>query len=555
MTAISITDLNNAKTDVDHIADIATSLADTSTDRLGNVKRTLTSAIYAVAGITNRGAWVTATAYVVKDIVSVAGIWYVCVVPHTSTAAFATDTASKWRVYQGITSGDLAGVAGSALVGHLSQSLYTYLDSGLIAECADATEEALAWAAGAKVVLRTDLMAIESRALHLDMEGANAGIVFTDISNEHHAVNVVGAATTSTTAPKFGTACLDYSGAGNYLSIDDDADSLRLAETWTIECWHKFKTSHLATKWSFICSKGVPGSLTAAWYLAISTTNTIVFSSGNNVAAINVAYPYPNDTTNWHHISANCANNVLTIYVDGVSVGSATLGAGAIVTMLTSQSLAPLLVGGWNYGTANTEGDYIDDFVILKGVALRTGNFTPPVAPIAIAPTPLKPFGDFSSLRLSNGQINFPATQVPSANPNTLDDYEEGTFTPVFTCATPGNLAVSYSSQVGRYTKIGRQVTVVIYIVGVVTHTTASGIIKITGLPASIIGLGSQFGALGAYQGFTSAGFTSLGAQMAATAELYIVKCGSGQSYVNSPITDWPTASTVHIALSFSYFV
>lgn len=117
MTAISITDLNNAKTDVDHIAEISTSVALTSTDRLGHVKDTLTGAMYKVSAFNSRGAWVTATAYAIKDLVSNAGTWYVCVVAHTSSAAFATDTATKWRVYQGITSGDLGVSSGSILVG------------------------------------------------------------------------------------------------------------------------------------------------------------------------------------------------------------------------------------------------------------------------------------------------------------------------------------------------------------------------------------------------------------------------------------------------------
>jgi hypothetical protein len=34
----------------------------------------------------------------------------------------------------------------------------------------------------------------------------------------------------------------------------------------------------------------------------------------------------------------------------------------------------------------------------------------------------------------TSGQIPFPATQIPSSNPNTLDDYEEGTFLPIITC-------------------------------------------------------------------------------------------------------------------------
>lgn len=41
MPAITVTDLNNAKTDVDHIAAVATSTAATATDRLGGVKKTM----------------------------------------------------------------------------------------------------------------------------------------------------------------------------------------------------------------------------------------------------------------------------------------------------------------------------------------------------------------------------------------------------------------------------------------------------------------------------------------------------------------------------------
>jgi hypothetical protein len=80
--------------------------------------------------------------------------------------------------------------------------------------------------------------------------------------------------------------------------------------------------------------------------------------------------------------------------------------------------------------------------------------------------------------------ITFPATQVPSADANTLDDYEEGTFTPAITFATPGTLSVSYTSRDGRYTKIGRIVYVqIIIIVSAFTKGTASGSFRISGLP------------------------------------------------------------------------
>ncbi len=55
--------------------------------------------------------------------------------------------------------------------------------------------------------------------------------------------------------------------------------------------------------------------------------------------------------------------------------------------------------------------------------------------------------------------IGFPATQVASSDANTLDDYEEGTFTPTIRqAATAGTGSYAANGQVGRYTKIGNRV-------------------------------------------------------------------------------------------------
>ena len=48
--------------------------------------------------------------------------------------------------------------------------------------------------------------------------------------------------------------------------------------------------------------------------------------------------------------------------------------------------------------------------------------------------------------------ITFPATQSASTDANTLDDYEEGTYTPTFTSMTVNSGSAVYS---GKYTKIG----------------------------------------------------------------------------------------------------
>ena len=85
----------------------------------------------------------------------------------------------------------------------------------------------------------------------------------------------------------------------------------------------------------------------------------------------------------------------------------------------------------------------------------------------------------------SGSGITFPATQSASSDANTLDDYEEGTWTPAIIGSTSQSGQV-YSSQVGTYTKIGRQVTARFYL-QLSTEGTFSGFyLLISGLPFTI---------------------------------------------------------------------
>ena len=60
----------------------------------------------------------------------------------------------------------------------------------------------------------------------------------------------------------------------------------------------------------------------------------------------------------------------------------------------------------------------------------------------------------------SGAGVSFPATQSASTDANTLDDYEEGTWTPTFTPATSGTITINASFNLASYTKVGRLVTV-----------------------------------------------------------------------------------------------
>ena len=87
-----------------------------------------------------------------------------------------------------------------------------------------------------------------------------------------------------------------------------------------------------------------------------------------------------------------------------------------------------------------------------------------------------------SAQTLSVNGITFPATQVPSADANTLDDYEEGTWTPVIAGNSSAG-SYSYSVRAGSYTKVGRIVTAQCTMTGITTNSAGSGCLTITGLP------------------------------------------------------------------------
>jgi hypothetical protein len=84
----------------------------------------------------------------------------------------------------------------------------------------------------------------------------------------------------------------------------------------------------------------------------------------------------------------------------------------------------------------------------------------------------------------TTGGIQFPATQVAIADANNLDDYEEGDWTIGLTF-DGASVGITTSFNTGKYTKIGRQVTVTGYL-QLTNKGSSAGAALITGLPFTI---------------------------------------------------------------------
>jgi hypothetical protein len=75
--------------------------------------------------------------------------------------------------------------------------------------------------------------------------------------------------------------------------------------------------------------------------------------------------------------------------------------------------------------------------------------------------------------------LMFPATQSASSDANTLDDYEEGTFTPAVSAASGSYTTVTAT---GKYVKVGRLVTIRMRVT-ITTNGTASGAMFMGNIP------------------------------------------------------------------------
>lgn len=162
--------------------------------------------------------------------------------------------------------------------------------------------------------------------------------------------------------------------------------------------------------------------------------------------------------------AASSQNVIVTGSTAITSLGSSAAGilrrvqfSGALTLIYNATSL--VLPGGSNIVT--TAGDIAVFFSEGSGNWRCLGYF--PASPVP---------------NTANGQYKFPATQNPSTDANTLDDYEEGVWSPVIT----QGVVPSTSIKTGTYTKVGRTVTVTL-VATFSSAGTAANVIEVSGLP------------------------------------------------------------------------
>jgi len=192
----------------------------------------------------------------------------------------------------------------------------------------------------------------------------------------------------------------------------------------------------------------------------------IILDSNNNLIQGDFDNATLNNRTKLQTTTTNATTNV---YV--APNGSAT-SAGVSVANNSSLTNASKIVMATN-GTTDTQ---IISGVNGSGTYLPLSFYTNNALAMQITTGGI--------ISAAGGGIQFPATQIPSADANTLDDYEEGTWTPVLQgSSTAGTYTYDTDRTNGSYVKIGKMVTVFgVYRISTVT-SAGTGDAKISGLP------------------------------------------------------------------------
>jgi hypothetical protein len=153
----------------------------------------------------------------------------------------------------------------------------------------------------------------------------------------------------------------------------------------------------------------------------------------------------------------------------------------------------------------------------------------------------------------SNGVgVAFPATQSASSDANTLDDYEEGTWTPTVSASSSAPSSVTYNIRTGKYTKIGNVVYVSFRIN--FSFSGGSGNALVTGLPFTSSNNNQPKGPVQQdninYTGYT---YLEMGAD-SGVAYMSLGKNRSGATAAGVQLSDMNTGGT-DINGGFFYFV
>jgi Tfp pilus assembly protein PilV len=205
-----------------------------------------------------------------------------------------------------------------------------------------------------------------------------------DVSGNNNNLTISGN-TTYSTAAKFATG-VRSDGSGDYLSVTDAAQSgLDITGAITLEAWIKQGATGTGTDVIMEKTGGTVATASYQLYMVSSgsanTTLNFRVSNGTSFSTVTSA-AFAINTSTWRHVAAVYnGTSTLTIYLDGVSVGTAAFSS----TILNSA--ADFRIS--STGTSAFNG--VIDEVRVSNSARYSGNFTVQTGPFGLNYPTTKP--------------------------------------------------------------------------------------------------------------------------------------------------------------------
>ena len=229
--------------------------------------------------------------------------------------------------------------------------------------------------------------------------------------------------------------------------IGPNSTSLQVTSAFTAECWVYYTTQTTDPAGIFGYNSVASGAGSGGWILTVNASNNIGFATYANGDAGNttpLVGNIPLRLASWNHIAVTVNGTTATLYVNGVSAGSATLGA-------ITYTNAIFLAGRWNYSIAlRYYNGYISNIRISNSL-IYTGNFTPPTSSLtATANTQLLTLqnrkGENNHRFVDSSGINNIVTRIGNATQGTFSPFSQTGWSNYFDGAgdrltIPGNTA------------------------------------------------------------------------------------------------------------------
>jgi hypothetical protein len=207
-------------------------------------------------------------------------------------------------------------------------------------------------------------------AILMHFDGAQGATTTTDATGTVTATLKNGALI-DTTVSMFGGSSLGVPLQSDATGLIPDDDALHLTGDFTIECFF----TRASIRNTIICDKSV--STGSRVYVYLGPEQLVVAMDGGTTYDIGSSSAFTLVST-WFHFALVRQGTTLTAYLNGESVGSATLPDGAS----WGNNSASLALGNDNV-TGGASQCNMDEFRI-SNVARYTENFTPPSAPFTL---------------------------------------------------------------------------------------------------------------------------------------------------------------------------